>query len=152
MNGSIDEQLLGFLKRGPAAPIQRNTATNEVCMSITLTEDGDACRMAFNGCITYEFWREQEDIIIDAMRRYTHFSVDLSGIEEIDLCGIHLLGVLHSVGGQNVTIVAASSIVDQASRRLLASQRLASLGRAARRAEVLNHQSIACQAGADYAA
>lgn len=119
-------------------------------MGITLIEDGDVCRMAFNGAITYEFWREQEDIIIDAMRRYTQFKVDLSGIEEIDLCGIHLLGVLHSVGGQNVTIVAGSLIVDQASRRLLASQRLARLGRAARRAEVLNnHHSSSCLASAD---
>jgi ABC-type transporter Mla MlaB component len=107
-------------------------------MSITLIEDGDTCRMVFSGSITYEFWRELEDIIISAMRRYTHFKVDLSGIEEIDLCGIHLLGVLHSVGGPNVAIVANSSIVDQTSRRLLASQRLASLGRAVRRDEVLN--------------
>lgn len=119
-------------------------------MGITLTEDGDVCQMAFDGSITYEFWREQEDIIIDAMRRYTQFKVDLSGIEEIDLCGIHLLGVLHSVGGQNVTIVAGSPIVDQTSRRLLASQRLARLGRAARRAEVLdNHQASAHLASAD---
>lgn len=107
-------------------------------MSITLVENGDACRMIFDGSITYEYWAEQEDIIISAMRRYMSFEVDLSGIQEIDLCGIHLLGVLHSVGGKNVTIVASSSIVDQASKRLLASQRLASIGRAARRAEVLN--------------
>ena len=107
-------------------------------MSITLVENGDACRMIFDGSITYEYWAEQEDIIIGAMRRYTSFEVDLSGIQEIDLCGIHLLGVLHSVGGKNVAIVASSSIVDQASKRLLASQRLASIGRAARRAEVLN--------------
>ena len=107
-------------------------------MSITLVENGDACRMIFDGSITYEYWAEQEDTIIGAMRRYTSFEVDLSGIQEIDLCGIHLLGVLHSVGGKNVTIVAPSSIVDQASKRLLASQRLASIGRAARRAEVLN--------------
>lgn len=107
-------------------------------MSITLVENGDACRMIFDGSITYEYWAEQEDIIISAMRRYMSFEVDLSGIQEIDLCGIHLLGVLHSVGGKNVAIVASSSIVDQASKRLLASQRLASIGRAARRAEVLN--------------
>ena len=107
-------------------------------MSITLVENGDACRMIFDGSITYEYWREQEEIIIGAMRRYTSFEVDLSGIQEIDLCGIHLIGVLHSVGGKNVIIVAPSSIVYQASKRLLASQRLASLGRAARRAEVLN--------------
>lgn len=122
-------------------------------MSITLVENGDACRMIFSGSITYEYWREQEDIIIGAMRRYTSFEVDLSGIQEIDLCGIHLLGVLHSVGGKNVTIVAASSIVDQASKRLLASQRLASLGRAARRDEVFNNcRSYAPLNSADAAA
>lgn len=113
-------------------------------MSITLIEDGNTCRMIFDGSITYEHWREQEDTMINAMRRYTSFEVDLSGIQEIDLCGIHLLGVLHSVGGGNVTIVAGSPIVDLASKRLLASQRLASLGRAARRKEVLsNCQSYA---------
>lgn len=121
-------------------------------MSITLVENGDACRMTFSGSITYEYWRDQEDIIIGAMRRYTSFEVDLSGIQDIDLCGIHLLGVLHSVGGKNVTIVAASPIVDQASKRLLASQRLASLGRAARRDEVLgNCRSYACLNSADAA-
>lgn len=107
-------------------------------MSITLVEDGNICHMKFDGSITYEYWREQEDTVISAMRRYTSFEVDLSGIQEIDLCGIHLLGVLRSVGGKNVTIVAGSPIVDQASKRLLASQRLASLGLAARREEALN--------------
>lgn len=135
MNGGLAR----FPEKWPAAPKHPDTVTKEECMSITLTEDGDTCRMVFSGSITYEFWRELEDIIIGAMRRYTNFRVDLSGIEEIDLCGIHLLGVLHSVGGTNVTIVASSLIVDQASRRLLASQRLASLGRAARRDEALNN-------------
>lgn len=122
-------------------------------MSITLVQNGDACRMIFSGSITYEHWREQEDTIIGAMRRYTSFEVDLSCIQEIDLCGIHLLGVLHSVGGENVTIVAASSIVDQASKRLLASQRLASLGRSARRDEMLsNCRSYAHRKSADVAA
>lgn len=122
-------------------------------MSITLVEHGDACRMIFSGSITYEHWREQEDAMIGAMRRYTAFEVDLSAIQEIDLCGIHLLGVLQSVGGQNVTIVATSSIVDQASKRLLASQRLASLGRAARRNEApSNGRSDARMESADTAA
>lgn len=98
-------------------------------MSIEVTADGQTCRLTFDGSITFEFWREMEDIIIDAMRRHTHFDVDLSGVREIDLAGIHLLGLVNSVGGANVRVVAGSPIVDQATQRLLSVQRASSLGR-----------------------
>ncbi len=116
-------------------------------MTITLIPDGSACRLTFDGSITFGFWRELEDKIIDALRRYTHFDVDLSGIREIDLCGLHLLEMLRSVGGKNVVIVADSLLVDQASRRLLAPQRLASLACHVRKKQVVeNHRGSAPQA------
>lgn len=118
-------------------------------MSITLVADGSACRLTFEGSITFEFWRELEDRIIDALRRYTHFEVDLSGIREVDLCGIHLIEMLRSVGGTQVKIVATSPLVDQTSRRLLAPQRLASLACHVRRNQIIeDHRSGALQARA----
>lgn len=111
-------------------------------MSITLIEEGNACRLIFSGRITQECWCELEGKIIDAMRRFSHFRVDLSGVQEIDLCGIHLLGMLNNLGGENVKIVATSEVVDQASRHLLASQRLASLGRASRVQSVGNRTNF----------
>ena len=59
--------------------------------------------------------------------------MDLSAVDEIDLCGIHLLGLLQSFGGKEVVIVATSPVVEQASARLLGSFRGASLGRVARK-------------------
>lgn len=115
-------------------------------MSITLVADGSACRLTLAGKITVESWRELEDGIIDALRRYTHFEVDLSGIREIDLCGIQLIEMLRSLGGTNLRIVAASPLVDQASRRLLAPRRLASFARHARKNQAIeNRRNIAPQ-------
>lgn len=117
-------------------------------MSITLIANGSACRLIFDGGITFEFWRELEDGIIDALRRYTHFEVDLSGIREIDLCGIHLIEMLRTLGGANLRIVAASPLLDQTSRRLLAPQRLVSLARHVRKNQIIeNHRKIAPQTG-----
>ena len=92
-------------------------------MGIHLIEKDHACRLIFDGCLTFEFARELEDCIIDALRRYTHFEVDLSGVLEIDLCGLHLLRVLETVGGENFQTVAGSLLVEQAQRRLLAPGR-----------------------------
>lgn len=102
-------------------------------MSHTATTDEAACRLIFEGKMTFEFSRELEDRIISAMRRHQCLEVDLSGVHEIDLCGIHLLGLLQNFGGKKVTIVATSPVVEQAASRLLASFRGASLGRVARK-------------------
>jgi len=99
-------------------------------MSMT---DEAAFRLTFEGKMTFEFSAELEDRIIGAMRRYQHLEVDLSGVHEIDLCGIHLLGLLQSFGGKEVVIVAISPVVEQASRRLLGSFRGANLARVVRR-------------------
>ena len=88
-------------------------------MSVNLIEKENACCLVFIGSLTFEFERELEDKIIDALRRYTRFEVDLSGVREIDLCGIHLLGVLKSVGGEQVEVIETSPAVQQAYSKLL---------------------------------
>ncbi|MFZ4538588.1 hypothetical protein [Propionivibrio sp.] len=82
----------------------------------------------FGGKMTYEFYRELEDKVIDAMRRYNHLEIDLSEVSEIDICGLHLVGLLQRAG----VIVATSPVVEQASRGLLSTLHAAALGRASR--------------------
>jgi hypothetical protein len=94
----------------------------------TPVDDAKFC-LKFGGKMTYDCYRELEDRIIDAMRRHKHLEVDLSEVKEIDLCGLHLIGLLQSVGA----IVATSPAVAQASARLLSTLQAASLGRAMRR-------------------
>ncbi|MFZ2852803.1 MAG: STAS domain-containing protein [Rhodocyclaceae bacterium] len=99
---------------------------------MTVENTSQRCEAGFqlklDGKMTYEFYRELEDKVIDAMRRHKNLEVDLSGVEEVDLCGLHLIGLLQSVGH----IVATSPAVDQASKHLLASLHAAALGRARR--------------------
>lgn len=102
-------------------------------MKITLAKGDSVCRLTFAGKMTLAHSEQLEDALIDAMRRYTKLEVDLSGVREIDHCGLHLLGLLHSIAGKEVAIVANSPIVEQASRRLLTSLRGASLARGVRR-------------------
>ena len=97
------------------------------------------CRLTFEGKMTFEVARQLEDGIIGAMRRYQHLEVDLAGVREVDLCGIHLLGLMQNYGGQKIQIVATSPAVELASKRLLGSFRGASLGRSARQ------ESAACK-------
>lgn len=101
-------------------------------MNVTLVGRNKSCRLTFEGSMTLEHSEKLEDWIIGAMRRYEHLEVDLSGVCGIDYCGIHMLGLLQSVGGKSVDIVATSPVVEQALRRLLVSQRGSSLARAAR--------------------
>jgi ABC-type transporter Mla MlaB component len=92
-------------------------------MKITLIDNKDHCRLVFAGRLTYQFAQELENRIIDALRRYSHFEVDLSGVREIDICGIHLLGILDAVAGDKVKTIATSPVVQQAQQRLLAPRR-----------------------------
>lgn len=92
-------------------------------MSITLIDADGTCRLVFEGRLTFEFARELEDGIIEALRRFTRFELDLSAVHEIDLCGLHLLQVLEAVAGDKVTTIAGSSLVEHTRTRLLASQR-----------------------------
>jgi anti-anti-sigma regulatory factor len=83
----------------------------------------------FSGPMTCNNSREIENRIISAMRQHPRLDVDLSGVEEIDLCGIHLLGVLKSFGGDAVNIIATSPTVDAALTRLPTTHRHARLKR-----------------------
>lgn len=96
-------------------------------------------RLTFEGKMTFDVAAGLEERIVNAMRRHQRLEVDLSGVTEIDLCGIHLLGLLHSIGGEEVVIVGNSPIVEQASRRLLGSFGGASLGRAVRKKSAVSH-------------
>jgi len=83
--------------------------------------------IVFSGPMTCNNSREIENRIINAMRQHPQLNVDLSGVEEIDLCGIHLLGVLQSFGGEAVHIIATSPTVDAALMRLPSTHRHARL-------------------------
>lgn len=85
-------------------------------------------RLKLQGPLTFEQRQALESMVVDAMRRYQALEADLSEVSEIDLYGVHLLGLLQSVG----TVVAISPAVEEASRRLLSSCRGGSLGRMAR--------------------
>lgn len=97
-------------------------------MGNSLRSSETAFCLKFGGKMTYEFYRELEDRVIDAMQRYGRLEIDLSEVSEIDLSGIHLIGLLKNVG----VIVATSPLVEQASRGLLASLSAAALGRSER--------------------
>lgn len=88
-------------------------------MSDTHSDNDCGFRLTFDGSMTVAFSNELEDRIINAMRKYKHLEVDLSGVREIDLCGIHLIRLLQTVGGKAVDFVAASPIVEHAVRGLL---------------------------------
>lgn len=98
-------------------------------MEQTTAVGDNAFRLKFEGKMTFDVWKDLEARVIDAMRRYKHLEVDLSGVQEIDLCGLHLVGLLRTVG----TIVATSPAVEQSSRRLLLSTHGTHLGFAARK-------------------
>lgn len=87
-------------------------------MTFTLIEQDHACRIIFGGRLTIENAVEMEDRIINALQRYQKFEVDLSGVQEIDVCGIHLLGVLDAVAGAQVKVVDSSPVVQRAYERL----------------------------------
>lgn len=113
--------------------VENGASLSEKMTGITMETanhiDENASRLKFHGKMTHEFYHEQEDRIIDAMRRHESLEIDLSEVEEVDLCGLHLIGLLKSVG----TIVATSPAVALAANRLISSLQSASLGRAARR-------------------
>lgn len=93
-------------------------------MSLT-HESGDQStyRLVFGPCMTRAHVRELEDQIINAMRCYQKLEVDLSGVREIDICGVHLLGMLQALGGSEIRIVDTSPVVDRQYVHLLSSYR-----------------------------
>ena len=81
--------------------------------------DGDSpFRLTFDGSMTINFANELEDRILDAMRQHRRLELDLSGVREIDLCGIHLQRLLQALGGKAVNFDATSSIAENAIKGL----------------------------------
>lgn len=103
-------------------------------MNVRLIDTEGTTRLLFEGHLTFEFARELEDRIIDALRRHAQLEVDLSGVVEIDVCGLHLLRILDAVGGDGIRTVATSPAVEQARLRLMAPGRGSSLRSARRQA------------------
>lgn len=87
------------------------------------TNDDSGFHLVLDGKMTVAFSDELEDRIINAMRKYPRLKVDLSGVHEIDRCGIHLIRLLQTVGGKAVDFIATSPIVEQAFKDLLAPPR-----------------------------
>lgn len=77
-----------------------------------------AFRLKLAGPMTFEHRHELERTIIDAMRRHTSLEADLSEVREIDFYGVHLLGLLQSVGA----VIAISPVVEDAAKQLLSNK------------------------------
>jgi len=90
-------------------------------------QDEEMFRLAIHGPMTFDVRPLLEEQIISAMRRHRQLEVDLSEVCQIDLFGVHLLGLLRGVGA----VVATSPVIDEAAQRLLAggSRQRAALGR-----------------------
>ncbi len=88
-------------------------------MDNTQSPCGSSFRLTLEGSMTMDFADALEDKIIAAMRQHKNLEVDLSGVREIDLCGIHLINLLRAVGGKAVKFVATSPIVERAVKGLL---------------------------------
>jgi len=97
-------------------------------MENPLQSDEAPFYLKFDGKMTYEFYRGLENRVIEAMQRYRRLEIDLSGVSEVDLSGIHLIGLLKNVG----VIVATSPVVERAAKCLPASLNSAALGRSKR--------------------
>ncbi|MBS1188846.1 MAG: hypothetical protein H6R10_638 [Rhodocyclaceae bacterium] len=87
-------------------------------MRVTLIDKEHACRLVFAGSLTTKFARRLEDLVIDVLRRYTEFEIDLGKVREIDAYGIYLLGVLNRVAGPHVQLVDCSPAVQRAYEQL----------------------------------
>ncbi|MBS1158507.1 MAG: hypothetical protein H6R15_926 [Proteobacteria bacterium] len=91
-------------------------------------ESASPFRLKLECPMTFDCRQELEQSIIYAMRCHQNLEADLSAVQEIDLYGVHLLGLLRSVGA----VTAISPVIEEAAKRLLTSYRGASLGRVAR--------------------
>lgn len=97
-------------------------------MDISQTNDESSFRLKLDGPMIFDRRQMLEETVGDAMRCATKLEADLSAVREIDLYGVHLLGLLRSVGA----VIDLSPAVEEAAKRLLASCHGTTLGRAAR--------------------
>jgi ABC-type transporter Mla MlaB component len=93
-------------------------------MELMLEHNTDGCRLVIGGRVTQENSARLEAGIIDTMRRYARVEVDLAGVQEIDGCGIRLIGLMQRLGGKEVQIVAASPAFRNAAERRSGSPRV----------------------------
>lgn len=90
--------------------------------------------------MTHPQSHEIEQRIIDSVRIHKRLKVDLSGVDEIDLSGTHLLGVLLSFDEGVIDIVATSPVTKAALAPLQAFRDAALRARTGRQ----NQYSQAC--------
>lgn len=86
-------------------------------MELTLIPHFDGCRLVIGGSVTQEHSARLEASIISTMRRFPRVEVDLGGVNEIDRFAIRLIGLMQSLGGEDVRIVAASPAFQDAAGR-----------------------------------
>ena len=84
--------------------------------SIAASQSG--AHLVFDSAMTIKHATKIENMILDAMRRHPKVEVDLSRVDEIDLCGLHLLGFLDRFADKGIVIIATSPAVDQAYARI----------------------------------
>ena len=91
--------------------------------------NNNGLHLKFVGRMTYDNYHDMEKQVSTALKHHLPLKIDLGEVSKIDLCGLHLLGLMLSKG----VIVASSPVVEQASKTLLATLQSAALGRAAKR-------------------
>lgn len=101
-------------------------------MNITRNGGNEKFCLVIEGAMTHRRLREMEDRIIDSMRHFPYFDVDLSGVSEVDHFGIRLLEFIRSIGDDLIHIVAASPVVEEVLSRISSSRPVAARGQAAR--------------------
>lgn len=81
--------------------------------------------VVFEGSMVCKNSRAIEQSILEMVRQHRHLKIDLSAVNEIDRCGVHLLAMIKSFGDEFVEIVATSPIVDVAMTHIPATHRKA---------------------------
>lgn len=92
-------------------------------MSIKFLESIRKDCIRIEGSMTSQHFREIENFIISMMRRYSRVKIDLSAVNEIDRCGVHLLTMLKNFGGDGVDIFSTSPVVDAALAHMRSARR-----------------------------
>jgi anti-anti-sigma regulatory factor len=92
-------------------------------MNFDITDTGAGCCVTFEGGMICKNSRATERFILDMVKQYRHLKVDLSEVNEIDRCGVHLLAMIKSFGPEFVEIVATSPVIDVALVHIPATRR-----------------------------
>lgn len=79
---------------------------------------GDTVRLGFYGALTLATCQRFEKKVIGALKRQQQLELDLSGIDQIDLYGIHLIDLLQRTAPRQIIVVASSSTVEEARQHL----------------------------------